>query len=487
VGTHLVQEFATEKEREIRIFELLTPGFKLLDAWKLPSLHFEYRDYEAGCDCLNNRFGFYWRGQATFGMAFEDFYSFKLNPADSPYILAHALGFALPEHRKFDSVDISQIFSNWYQDERITDIYRPAHLYVLFRLEDGKLIPTEQELIPDAIIRSAIYKTFVKDVNADGYDDLVLMTGSEAKPYILINDKAGRLRKLDPELFPENPIAPLQISERGIYQRSQYEYEDFDGDGLFDVAFYHLGFDESGGWETQYEDYADDAKWQSGNIEVFFAKRGINSSADVLSEEERLPYESDFDADGQKDIFDPDDDNDGRNDPDDMFPLDASEYVDTDEDGIGNNADLDDDGDGFSDEEELADGTDPLNRFSCRSGCFSFDIDENKEAKALSDGLLVIRHLFGFTGDALATGAVSNDATRDRAEDISALLADADSELDIDGNGESKALSDGLLLIRYLFGFRDNALIAGAIGSRATRSTSEEIEAYIEDRIPVLE
>ena len=50
------------------------------------------------------------------------------------------------------------------------------------------------------------------------------------------------------------------------------------------------------------------------------------------------------------------------------------------------------------------------------------------------------------------------------------MLADADSELDIDGNGESKALSDGLLLIRYLFGFTRDALIVGAIGEGATKT-----------------
>jgi hypothetical protein len=122
-----------------------------------------------------------------------------------------------------------------------------------------------------------------------------------------------------------------------------------------------------------------------------------------------------------------------------------------------------------------------------RSGCFSFDIDENKESKALTDGLLVIRHLFGFTGDALATGAIAADAERNLASDISTLLSDADSELDIDGNGESKALTDGLLLIRYLFGFTGDALTSGAIGDGATRDTSEAVEAYISDRVPVSE
>ena len=182
-----------------------------------------------------------------------------------------------------------------------------------------------------------------------------------------------------------------------------------------------------------------------------------------------------------------DSDGDGTPDIEDAFLNNPAEAFDFDGDGIGDNADLDDDNDGFTDEEELADGTNPLNRFSCRSGCFSFDIDENSEAKALTDGLLVIRHLFGFTGDALATGAISTDATRDRAEDISNLLAGADSELDIDGNGESKALSDGLLLIRYLFGFTGDALTVGAIGEGATRDTSGAIEAYISDRVPTSE
>jgi len=199
------------------------------------------------------------------------------------------------------------------------------------------------------------------------------------------------------------------------------------------------------------------------------------------------PKAEDPDLDGFSNLFDDDDDGDGVKDDDDKFPLDTNEAFDTDNDGLGNNTDLDDDNDGFTDEQEAIDGTDPLSRFSCRSGCFSFDIDENSEAKALTDGLLVIRHLFGFTGDALATGAISTDATRDRAEDISELLAGANSELDIDGNGESKALSDGLLLIRYLFGFTGDALTVGAIGEGATRDTSEAIEAYISDRVPASE
>ena len=129
-----------------------------------------------------------------------------------------------------------------------------------------------------------------------------------------------------------------------------------------------------------------------------------------------------------------------------------------------------------------------LSPFSCSQGCFSFDIDldEKLEADALTDGLLVIRHLFGFSGDSLISGAISNGATRQEAEEITSYLSDAESELDIDGDGEAGALTDGLLLIRYLFGFSGDSLISGAVSENAQRTTAEQIEAYISERIPAI-
>ena len=102
----------------------------------------------------------------------------------------------------------------------------------------------------------------------------------------------------------------------------------------------------------------------------------------------------------------------------------------------------------------------------------------------LTDGLLVIRHLFGFSGDSLTSGAVSGGANRGSSDVIATYLKDADSQLDIDGDGEAKPLIDGLLLIRYLFGFSGESLISGAIGTEATRKTAQDVEAYIQDRVP---
>ena len=216
--------------------------------------------------------------------------------------------------------------------------------------------------------------------------------------------------------------------------------------------------------------------------------------------------QADLDQDGKGDVCDADIDGDGVANEDDDFPKDATEtqdsdqdgvgdvrdafdddpneFEDTDGDGVGDVADPDDDGDGFSDAQELADGTNPKSRFSCPSCAFSFDVDESQAAQPLTDGLLVIRHLFGFSGDALTAGAIADLAGRGSSEGITGYLTDADAELDIDGNGKSEPLTDGLLLIRYLFGFSGEALIAGAIGSGAERDTAAAVEAYIQARVP---
>lgn len=56
--------------------------------------------------------------------------------------------------------------------------------------------------------------------------------------------------------------------------------------------------------------------------------------------------------------------------------------------------------------------------------------------------------------------------------------------LDIDGNGTADALTDGLLVIRYIFGFRGSTLISDAIGAGATRTTAADIEAYLAQLMP---
>jgi hypothetical protein len=67
------------------------------------------------------------------------------------------------------------------------------------------------------------------------------------------------------------------------------------------------------------------------------------------------------------------------------------------------------------------------------------------------------------------------------------LLAEIESALDmadIDDDGEVGALTDGLILLRYLFGLRGDQLSASVVGLTANRNSNEEIEAYIESYMP---
>ena len=182
-----------------------------------------------------------------------------------------------------------------------------------------------------------------------------------------------------------------------------------------------------------------------------------------------------------------DSDGDTVGDNADAFPFDPTEVMDTDGDGLGNNSDADDDGDGFSDAEELVDGTDPLSRFSCKSGCFNLDVDGDGVVNPLSDGLLMVRYLFGFREDALVKGAVSSEAVRVTSSALAEHLAGLETELDVDGDGERRALTDGLLLIRYLFGFSGESLVSGALAPEATRRDAKAIADYLEARSPSIQ
>ena len=110
---------------------------------------------------------------------------------------------------------------------------------------------------------------------------------------------------------------------------------------------------------------------------------------------------------------------------------------------------------------------------------FDFDIDEDGQAQPLTDGLLMIRHLFGFSGTALTNGAVAAGAERREAAEIESYLTENSAALDIDGDGKALPLTDGLLIIRYLFGFSGDALVQGAIAADAKIKQATEVEAQL--------
>jgi hypothetical protein len=114
----------------------------------------------------------------------------------------------------------------------------------------------------------------------------------------------------------------------------------------------------------------------------------------------------------------------------------------------------------------------------------SLDIDGDSNPDALSDGLLILRSMFGLTDEALTQNAISPNAQFTTSADIMSRINGLGLLLDVDGNSKLDPLSDGLLILRYLFGIRGTTLINGVIATDATRTTVSEIESYLEKMAP---
>ena len=109
----------------------------------------------------------------------------------------------------------------------------------------------------------------------------------------------------------------------------------------------------------------------------------------------------------------------------------------------------------------------------------TLDVDSNGSLDPLTDGLLVLRCLFGFTGATLTDGAIGAGCARCDATTIDAYLDEPGLILDIDGNADLEALKDGLLVLRYQFGFIGATLTTGATGGGCTRCDATTIEPYL--------
>ena len=106
-------------------------------------------------------------------------------------------------------------------------------------------------------------------------------------------------------------------------------------------------------------------------------------------------------------------------------------------------------------------------------GCV-LDVDGNNSISALTDGLMLLRAMLGLTGSAVTNGATASGAPRTTWAQIQPFVHLA--ALDIDGNGATSPASDGVMLLRAMFGLTGTAVTNGAVvGGR----TWAEIRAYL--------
>ena len=111
------------------------------------------------------------------------------------------------------------------------------------------------------------------------------------------------------------------------------------------------------------------------------------------------------------------------------------------------------------------------------------DADADNAYDPLTDGVLIVRYLLGITGSPLTAGALGTQATRTLPAHIVAYLDAIRPALDADWNNVVDPITDGMLIVRYLFGMRAAALTSDALGPRAPRS-SAQIETYIQSLLP---
>jgi predicted extracellular nuclease len=118
----------------------------------------------------------------------------------------------------------------------------------------------------------------------------------------------------------------------------------------------------------------------------------------------------------------------------------------------------------------------------------SLDIDGLNGCTSEVDALLVLRYLAGFRDQALIEGiTLSGSAPRNTATTIAAYLASVMGLLDIDDDGVANAATDGLLFDRYIRGLIDAALVESA---RAPRSVgglkpAADIKRYLDARCTI--
>ena len=110
-----------------------------------------------------------------------------------------------------------------------------------------------------------------------------------------------------------------------------------------------------------------------------------------------------------------------------------------------------------------------------------FDVDGNGEVDALTDGLLIARVTHGIRGAALVRDVLGPGATRVDPDAIVEYIIDNRQALDIDGDGYLDAPTDAQMLIRHMFGLSGDDVVKGAVWDSSPRKTWGAVRGFLEN------
>jgi hypothetical protein len=105
------------------------------------------------------------------------------------------------------------------------------------------------------------------------------------------------------------------------------------------------------------------------------------------------------------------------------------------------------------------------------------DVDGSGLPTADRDGVLLSRYLSGFRGSALMSGIAQSGATRTSAAQIEAFLASKNHDLNLDGGVQSSR--DGLIAVRVMGGLSASLIASGTGSFTGLLSSSSGVAAYV--------
>ena len=110
------------------------------------------------------------------------------------------------------------------------------------------------------------------------------------------------------------------------------------------------------------------------------------------------------------------------------------------------------------------------------------DWASGKHRACLRGSISVVSRLCVQRRGARTASAVGRLPVRSLSTDITLFLDALRPQLDVDGDSQVNAQTDGLIVLRYMLGLRGNALRAGIVG--AGPRPVGQIETYIQSLMP---
>ncbi len=276
----------------------------------------------------------------------------------------------------------------------------------------------------------------INKIDLDIYNKDVWDEESQAAYQLTITDSDGDNVPDASDDYPNNK----NFWDEGSKQDYEYSQLDSDNDSYINAV----------------DDYPNNKNyWDAGSKQEY--EYGLLDDDDdkVINAEDDYPNNKNYwDAESKQeyDYGQEDTDNDSYINAVDEFPLDPSEHTDVDKDGFGSNVDFDDNDPNLSEEYDTLEYA-------------ALDVNQDGIVDALTDGLLVMRYLFGLeTGQPLFSGGLRTSGSARSEEEIIAFLEklkDGTTKqenpglfnvFDLDQNGQLDPLTDGLLMLRAAFG-----------------------------------